>query len=92
MANYFGRANGPAFLATNLAGDTLFPVPSGGVTVMYSFPNMIPLPGEQVTRCIVLLWRLIEHLGNQCSADCCASVRLQPCELYIFRHTRSSPL
>lgn len=44
-----------ATLATNalpnmtlLPGDTLFPVPSGGVTLMYSFPNMLPLPAEQV--------------------------------------------
>ncbi|PRW60200.1 MBL fold metallo-hydrolase [Chlorella sorokiniana] len=31
-------------------GDTLLPVPSGGVTLMYSFPNMLPLPAEQVAR------------------------------------------
>lgn len=30
------------------AGDTIFPVPSGGVSFMYSFPNLLPLPADQV--------------------------------------------
>jgi len=33
-----------------LAGDTVFPVPSGGVSFMYSFPNLLPLPADQVAR------------------------------------------
>lgn len=31
-------------------GDTLFPVPSGGVSFMLSFPNLLPLPAQQVAR------------------------------------------
>ncbi|PSC72625.1 MBL fold metallo-hydrolase [Micractinium conductrix] len=32
------------------AGDTVFPVPGGGVSFMFSFPNLLPLPVDQVAR------------------------------------------
>ena len=32
------------------AGDTVFPTPDGSCSFMYSFPNLVPLPAQEVAR------------------------------------------
>lgn len=45
----YTRAPALALFSQSLAGDTIFPVPDRGwVSFMLSFPNLVPLPAEQV--------------------------------------------